>query len=78
MFDSFQKAWADLGANIIGLLPTSPTIDSEALQALSKYAAYVNYYIPIGPFLTYFSALLAAVAVYYVVSVILRWLKVIS
>lgn len=75
--DGFISAWQSLSGKIVELLPTSPTLDSDVLDALSKYAGVVNYFIPVGAFLTYFSALLSAVGVYYVVSVILRWLKVI-
>lgn len=76
--DGFIKAWQSFSGQILQMLPQSPTLDSDAMEALSKYAGMVNYFIPVGRFMTYFSALLSAVAVYYVASVILRWLKVIS
>lgn len=78
MLDGFMKAWQSFSAYIVELLPQSPTLDSDAMQALSRYAGMINYFIPVGAFLTYFSALLTVVGAYYVVSVVLRWLKVIS
>lgn len=76
--DSFLKAWENFGDDILSMLPDSPTVDSAALQALADYAGYINYWVPVGPFLTFFSGLLASVGVYYMAMVILRWLKVIA
>lgn len=78
MSDSFLKAWADFGETVLSMLPQSPTVDSDALATLAEYAGYINYWIPVGPFLTFFSALIASIAAYYLVMILLRWLKVIA
>lgn len=78
MIDTFLKAWTDFGGTILSMLPQSPTVDSAALEALATYAGYINYWIPVGPFLTFFSALVASIGVYYLAMILLRWLKVIA
>lgn len=78
MIDTFQKAWESFSGTILGMLPTSPTVDSDALAALSSFTGYINYFIPVGPFLTFAGALLSVVAGYYLTMAILRWLKLIG
>lgn len=75
--DAFLQAWQSFAGKILSMLPQSPTIDNAALETFAQYAAYINYFIPVGAYLTFLSGLLVVVAVYYVVMVILRWLKVI-
>lgn len=75
--DAFLQAWQSFADKVISMLPQSPTIDNAALQTFARYAGYVNYFIPVGPYLTFLSGLLAVVAIYYVTMVILRWIKVI-
>lgn len=76
--DSFFSAFQTFAGQILGLLPQSPTVDSAALETLSTYAGYINYFIPVGQYLTFLSALLVCLAVFYVAQILLRWLKVIS
>lgn len=76
--DAFLQAWQSFAGKILSILPQSPTIDNAALETFAQYAGYVNYFIPVGAYLTFFAGLLAAVAVYYAAMVILRWLKLIS
>lgn len=73
----FSQFWSSFAGKVVDLLPTSPTIDSAALQTLATYSGYINYFIPVGQYLTFLSALLVAVAAYYAVMVILRWIKLI-
>lgn len=76
--DVFLQAWQSFAGKILSMLPQSPTIDNAALETFAQYAGYVNYFIPVGAYLTFLAGLLAAVAVYYVAMVILRWLKLIT
>lgn len=74
----FAGAWDSFAGKLAEILPRSPTIDSEALQTLAQYASYINYFFPVGKFLAFVAAVLACVAAYYAVMVILRWVKAIS
>lgn len=76
--DSFMPAFAEFAEQIIDLLPTSPTVDSEALEALRTYAGYINYFVPVGAYMTFLGATLVCLAIYYGARVLLNWLKVIS
>lgn len=73
----FSQFWNSFAGTIVNLLPTSPTVDNVALETLATYSGYINYFIPVGQYLTFLSALLVAVAAYYAVMVILRWIKLI-
>lgn len=75
--DGFLDAWRSFSGQILDMLPTSPTLDSDAISALAEYAGYINYFFPVGKFAAYFSALLTCCLAYQAASVILRWLKVI-
>ena len=61
---------------VIGLLPDSPfkALDMAPIQAVLPY---INWIIPVNFILTVTEAWLAAVAVYYIYSVIMRWIKLI-
>lgn len=74
----FSDAWNSFAGKLAEILPRSPTVDSEALQTLSQYASYINYFFPVGKFLAFVTAVLLCVAGYYAVMVILRWIKAIS
>lgn len=74
----FQQFWNSFAGTITSLLPASPTIDNAALEVLATYSGYINYFVPVGAYLTFLSALLVAVAAYYAAMVILRWTKLIS
>lgn len=74
----FQSFWNSFAGLIVGFLPRSPVPDSSALEALRTYAGYINYFIPVGAYLTFLSGLLACVVLYYAVVPILRNMKVIK
>lgn len=74
----FGQMWQSFAGRILELLPQSPTVDSEALAVLARYAGYINYFFPVGKFLAFVSAVLTAVAIYYLAMVILRFIKVIG
>lgn len=75
--DLFKQFWASFAGILVQFLPNSPTIDNAALDTFRTYVGYLNYFIPIGPYLTFLSALLAGLALYNAVLPILRNLKLI-
>lgn len=66
-----------LVSGITSILPSSPFrpfIDGLDLP----FMAYVNWIVPIGTFVKILLAWVTAIGLYYVYSVVLRWIKAIS
>lgn len=77
--DSFLQAWDKFSQNVINLLPKSPFADPiNSLSGLESVMGYVNWLVPVGTIIDIALGWLAAITTYYVVMVILRWLKVIG
>ena len=74
----FTQFWASFAGILVELLPKSPTVDNAALNTFQTYVGYINYFIPIGPYLSFLSALLGGLALYNAVLPILRNLKLIK
>lgn len=71
MLDTFLSA-------ILSVLPLSPfasVIDS--LEQL-PYLGYINYFVPVGAILKIGTAWLTAIALFYLYSVLARWIKLIA
>lgn len=76
--DTFLSFWGSFAGKLLELLPRSPVVDSAALATLSTYAGYINYFIPVGGYLKFFSAFLVSLSVYYSVMTILRFMRLIK
>ncbi|MBQ6420469.1 MAG: hypothetical protein IJK02_05280 [Clostridia bacterium] len=74
----FSNAWNAFAGKLAELLPQSPTLDSDALAEVARFAGYINFIFPVGKFLLFVAATLAAIAIYYLAMVILRWIKLIG
>lgn len=63
---------------VLKLLPMSPFVG--VLDSLDKlpYLGYVNYFIPIGTFVHIGGLWLVAVGLFYLYSIILRWIRAIQ
>lgn len=62
---------------IVGLLPKSP-FQFVANSQFSDLLAKINYFIPIYEFISILELWVVAVGVYYLYSVVARWLKMID
>lgn len=63
---------------VLALLPTSPfTRYINALDDL-PYLSYLNWFVPVTTFIAIGQAWLTAIALFYVYSIILRWIKAIG
>lgn len=78
MLDSMKELVDVLLEGIIKLLPTSPF--SEFIEELGNipYVAYINWFIPIGRFVTIGVAWLSAISIYYMLMILLRWIRAID
>lgn len=64
--------------SVLELFPLSPFTDAIATLASLPYINYVNWFIPIDNFLTILSVWISMIALYYLYSVVARWVKVIE
>lgn len=63
---------------ILQLLPLSPF--APAIDSLEQmpYLGYINYFVPVGTCIKIGEAWLAAIVVFYLWSVVARWIKLIE
>ncbi|WP_411338355.1 hypothetical protein [Ruminococcus gauvreauii] len=63
---------------VLKLLPTSPFAPFlDGLETL-PYLGYLNYFIPVGTFLKIGAAWLVSIGLFYLYSIILRWIRAIE
>lgn len=63
---------------VLALLPTSPfTAYIDAFEKI-PFLSYLNYFIPVSTFIGIGEAWLVAVGVFYLYSIILRWIRAIE
>lgn len=76
--DAFTAVWVWVSGFLNKLDPFDGFIDAALQSEFVRYVRWVNYFLDLGFFVKGLGALLAALAVYYAVQVLLRWLKVIE
>lgn len=70
----FDSVWSEIAP----YLPTSPFTKFINALEQSSWLGFLNWFIPVGDILSIFAAYLGAVGLFYVYSVLMRWVKVIS
>lgn len=80
MWDALTEAMVSFALNVIRLFPESPFTILEGMSNSEFYVwlQYVNWFVPIGTFVSILETWLVCVAVYYVYQIALRWVKVIE
>lgn len=68
LFDTFASA-------LMSVLPQSPFSGYIASFGDLPYLSWLNWFVPIGECITLLEAWLIAIALFYVYSIVLRWLK---
>lgn len=63
---------------LLSLLPTSPFQQFIVEFASLPYLGYLNWFFPVGKCLVVLVAWCSAIALFYVYSVIMRWVKLIG
>ena len=66
-----------LGA-LTALLPLSPFAEPIAALTDLPYLGYINYFFPLGDCIKIGVAWITAIGIYYMYSVIARWVKIIA
>ena len=74
-FEQLFDAW---GQKILDLLPTSPFQEFIENFAGLPYLGWLNWFFPVGDCLVVMSVWLVAVGLFYLYSIVMRWLKMIG
>lgn len=80
MFDALSDTLVSLAVSVIELFPASPftILDELSSSDVYEWLRMVNWFIPIGTFVSILEAWLSGVAIYYIYQIVLRWIKVIE
>lgn len=78
MLEWFLEIIKKFGAIILSVLPTSPF--DKYLDQLNNlnYLGYLNWFIPVADLVKILLTWTAAVGVFYIYSIIMRWVKMIG
>lgn len=75
--DTLNSLWNSLSDFAINALPTSPFRGKIYAIGELPYMGWLNWFIPVGWIIDTMLLWLGAISIYYLYSVILRWIKVI-
>lgn len=78
IFDWFGNLISSAITFIFELLPKSPFVYIEASPEITKILGYFNFFIPVSSMVSVLIPWLAAIAIYYGISTILRWAKAVE
>ena len=67
-----------LGNKILTLLPTSPFRNFIESWQAPQYLGWLNWFMPVSTLITILNLWLAAITLFYLYSVIMRWVKIIG
>lgn len=78
MLNWFSELFNKFGNWLVSVLPQSPFRPYiEQFQKL-PYLGYLNWFIPVGVIVKVFFAYLGAISLFYVYSIIARWVKLLG
>lgn len=63
---------------VLSVLPRSPFVKYIAAMEEIPFLQYLNWFIPIGTFILIGEAWLVAIGIFYLYSIILRWIRAIE
>ncbi len=80
MFDALTDALVSFAVGVIELFPASPftILDELSNSEVYEWLRMVNWFVPIGTFVSILESWLVCVAAYYAYQIVLRWVKVIE
>lgn len=78
IWQSITSAIYSLLQNAIDILPDSPFTYLAQVPEVYQVLKYINWLFPIDFFLSSMAAWLSAISIYYLISIILRWVKAID
>lgn len=78
MLEWMRELLNNFGVFLMDVLPTSPFQQFIGEFSELPYLSWLNWFIPIGSFIKIGIAWLSAIAVFYLYSIIMRWVKMIG
>lgn len=79
MLNQFLNILLKLVGQLVNILPKSPFQGFiEQLRGNLPFLGYLNFFVPVQSILVVGGAWLGAIAIYYIYSAILRWVKAID
>lgn len=78
MLEMMQTIFGHFADALKKVLPMSPFAPFISEFRNLPYMGYLNWFIPVGDCMKVMSAWLTAIALFYVYSIVLRWIKAIS
>ncbi len=78
LIDGIIDIWNFVMEGLTTFLPTSPVADWIDLFADLPFLGYLNWFIPVGVCVEITYGWCVCIAGYYLISVLLRWVKVIA
>lgn len=78
LLEKLGQTASGLLENLLDLMPKSPIVYLTSNPTVREYLGYINWFIPIYSILTLLEGWLIAIVVYYVVQIVLRWIKAIE
>lgn len=74
----FETVFNEFAQDLLDLLPLSPFQDFISDFASLPYLGWLNWFFPVGDCLVVMLAWLGAVGLFYLYSILMRWLKIIG
>lgn len=79
MIEAFMNKMLELAETVLGWLPRSPFADSQLLSIQdSQGLSWLNWFFPVHDALILTASWVAAIALFYLASILLRWVKAIE
>lgn len=78
MLQAVVNGLAALLSVVVHALPGSPFQGLTALTIDNKWIGYLAYVVPVGAIVSTLEAWLVCIGVYYLYSVVMRWIKVVG
>ena len=78
LIDFIYKWVAEMANKILALLPTSPFRQFIDSWIPPSYLGWLNWFFPVGEILGVLTLWLTSVALFYLYSIIMRWVKLIG
>lgn len=76
-----KQGMIDVAAELIQKLPESPIVTAlgeAGSNPIQQWMPYVNWFVPFGTIIRILGVWASAVGIYYLVQIVLRWVKVIE
>lgn len=78
MLDYMQSIFTHFADGLMNVLPTSPFAPYINQMTEMPYLSWLNWFVPVGDIITVSATWLAAITLFYIYSIVLRWVRAIQ